>query len=367
MAGTASGLLAATACQNPAPNSGAASVIEKILDSVLHAGFPGAQAVVSDPSATHTYTAGAAFPDDARIRIGSNTKTFVATVVLQLSTEGRVNLDAPIEQYLPGLIQGNGNDGNRITVRQLLQHTSGLPDYLGTADPAAHNRPEQVNPLADASRRRHYEPADLVRVAMTMPPRFEPGARSVYTNTNYIVLGMLIERVTGQTAAAAIEGRINEPLGLRNTYFPAAGEIGIRDPHPIGYQRIDGKTIDFTDLDPSWGGTAGAMISTGAELNRFFSALLSGKLLAADQLAQMQRTMPFDRSQTDGYGLGLIHHPSSCGKESWGHGGSIPGFQTANGRRSDGTALTFIVNQMPADEDQSKAFDKAFDELMCTA
>ncbi|WP_433661287.1 serine hydrolase domain-containing protein [Nocardia sp. CA-128927] len=346
------------------------------MDSVVRNGFPGVQVVIDGPGGHRTFTAGvgdrdtgAPFPDDGRVRIGSNTKTFVSTVIMQLVAEGKVELDAPIERYLPGVVQGNGNDGNRISVRQLLQHTSGIPDYLGhgSADGVQRDHSEQLNPDDEALRWQHFEMADLVRRAMTAPPNFEPGAKAVYTNTNYLVAGLLIERVTGNPAAAEIGRRIIEPLGLRDTYVPAARETSIRGSHPKGYHEVGGKSVDFTDLDPSWGGTAGDMVATPTDLNRFFTALLAGKLLAPAQLAEMQRTVPFDRMPGADYGLALIHRTTPCGKEVWGHGGSIPGFETRNGVTADGTAVTVTVNQLPTSEAGAEAVNSVLDAALCAS
>ncbi|MGY0502781.1 serine hydrolase domain-containing protein [Nocardia sp. FBN12] len=372
-------LLTVTAC-GPEHSATAAQPdrpeIRQALESVVRAGFPGAQAVITTPAGEQTITAGvgdigtgAQFPDKAHVRIGSNTKSFVATVVMQLVAEGKVELDGPVERYLPGVVQGSGNDGNRITVRQLLQHTSGLPDYVAGGDPSmrAEAGTQQIAPDPELIRLHHYSPAELVRIAMTMPPRHEPGARSVYTNTNYILLGMLIEQVTGRSAASAISTRIIEPLGLRDTYFPAPGDTGLRAPHPRGYQEIDGTRIDFTDFDPSWGDTAGAMIATGSDLNRFFIALLGGELLPAAQLDQMRQTVPFDRMPSAGYGLGLVEQTSSCGKKTVAHGGSIPGFDTRTGVTADGVAITITVNELPNSKDQAAVVEKAFDTVVCAS
>ncbi len=344
------------------------------MDTVVGQGFPGVQVVIDGPAGHRTFTAGvgdlgtrAPFPDDARVRIGSNTKTYVATVIMQLVAEGRIDLDAPIERYLPGVVQGNGNDGNRITVRQMLQHTSGVPDYVGSGADITTQSSEQLDPDDEALRWQHFEMTDLVRRAMTMPPQFEPGAKSVYTNTNYLLAGLLIERVTGNAAADEIGRRILEPLGLHDTYVPAARETGIRGPHARGYHQINGATVDFTDFDPSWGATAGDMVATATDLNRFFTALLSGKLLPPAQVAEMQRTVPFDRMPGAGYGLALIERTTSCGAQAWGHGGSIVGFATRNAVTADGTAVTVTVNQLPGTEAQADAVDKLLDAALCAS
>ncbi|MGW5452875.1 serine hydrolase domain-containing protein [Nocardia sp. NPDC003979] len=346
------------------------------MDAVVRQGFPGVQVVIDGPGGHRTFSAGvgdlgtgAPFPDDARVRIGSNTKTYVTTVIMQLVAEGKVDLDASIERYLPGVVRGNGNDGNRITVRQVLQHTSGVPDYLGrgSGDGITAQDSEQLDPDEEALRWQHFEMTELVRRAMTAPPQFEPGAKSVYTNTNYLLTGLLIERVTGNPAADEIGRRILEPLGLRDTYVPASRETGIRGPHARGYHRVDGESVDFTDFDPSWAATAGDMVATATDLNRFFIALLSGKLVPPAQLAEMQRTVPFDRMPGADYGLALIHRTTPCGAQAWGHGGSIPGFATRNGVTAEGTAVTVTVNKLPAGDEEADALDSVLDAALCAS
>lgn len=371
-------ILATSACTEdniaPQPADAPQPELTQALDDLVSSGFPGVQVVISGPNGQRTVTAGAGdlatgapFDEKAHVRIGSNTKAFVATVLLQLVAEGKVELDGSVERYLPGVVQGGGNDGNRITVRQLLQHTSGLPDYLGRGNGTGVVRQDaQLDPFTEAVRWQRFDPAELVRNALTMPPNFEPGARSVYTNTNYLLLGMLIERVTGRPVADEIGQRIIEPLGLRDTYFPGAGETGIRTPHPIGYQVVDGKRIDYTDQDPSWAGAAGAMIATGADLNTFFTALHGGKLLPQAQLDEMRRTVPLDREPGSGYGLGATRTPLSCGKDLWGHGGSIPGFQTRGGVTDDGIAVNLTVNELPTSEQAADQVAKVVDIAVCS-
>lgn len=325
---------------------------------------PGAQAVVTERGHSWTAIAGlgdlerrAPFPDGAHVRIGSNTKTFTATVVLQLVAEGKVDLDAPVERYLPGVVHGAGIDGERITIRNLLQHTSGLPAYDQLVG-AEFDR----NPLT------RYETTDLVRRAMTLPAQFPPGAGWSYSNTNYLVAGMVIERVTGNSVAAEITRRIITPLGLTATYYPAAGETALREPHPTGYYVIDGQRVDHTRIDPSVAGAAGAMVGTGADLNRFFTALLSGELLPPAQLAEMKRTVTAGHPDRPfGYGLGLMHRTLSCGKESWSHGGDFNGFETRGGVTADGRAVTVSVNQIPETPEGTNEVMNVVDTALCAS
>ncbi|WP_169984520.1 serine hydrolase [Microbispora sp. H10836] len=343
-----------------------ADVMQKLLDDLVRRdGFPAALAAVQGRDGrVRSYTAGvgdlrtrARAPVDGEVRIGSNTKTFVSVVVLQLAGEGKVRLDEPVETYLPGLIRGNGNDGHHVTVRQLLQHTSGLPEYTAFLDLA-------VAPY----RYDYFEPRRLLDMALQQKPAFSPGTRWKYTNTNYIVAGLLVERVTGRPVAEAITNRVIRPLGLRHTYFPAVGERGVRGPHPDGYQQDLGKPlVDMTDLDPSWAWAAGQMVSTPAEINRFFGAVVRGKLLRPEQLKEMRRTVAVSPSAPGkGYGLGLFRRPLKCGGESWGHGGDIPGYSTWNSVTDDGRAAAIAVTRTPFPSDAAEQhLDAAIQTALC--
>lgn len=334
---------------------------------------PGAQVVITAGGRNWTAAAGAGdlergtpFPDDARVRIASNTKTFVATVVLQLVAEGKVELDAPVERYLPGVVRGPGIDGNRITIRNLLQHTSGLPEFA--AEFGAPPKPGQVDMHAEQVRWGRADPAEIVRNVLTAPADFEPGAQWAYSNTNYLLAGMVIEKVTGGTLAAEITRRIIEPLELTGTYYPGPDETGIRGPHPVGYREVDGKRIDYTDQNVSAPGAAGAMVGTGADLNRFFLALMGGELLPPAQLAEMKRTVPVAPSGPPvGYGLGLMSWQLPCGKQAWGHGGDIDGFETRGGVTEDGRAVTVSVNQVPDAPEITRDVTKVADTALCAA
>ncbi|MFD8957488.1 serine hydrolase domain-containing protein [Streptomyces anulatus] len=218
----------------PAP-SNASAASDARLRALLHRlttvdGAPGAFVEMRDRRGSTVLTDGVAdverrtpLDPDSRFRIGSMTKTFTATAMLQLVGERRVHLDAPVERYLPRVVRGHGNDGRRITVRQLLQHTSGLPDFLDHFDP----RDIVMDPLA------HRDPLDLVNVALAHPPEFAPGAGWSYSNTGYLLVGMIIERVTGNTYGEALARRVIEPLGLSGPSVP--GDVPtIPGPPPRG-------------------------------------------------------------------------------------------------------------------------------------
>lgn len=332
----------------------------------MAAGIPGVQVVVTEhgrewtaASGVGDVATGAPFPLGAHVRVGSNTKAFVATVAMQLVAEGSVDLDAPIERYLPGVVQGPGIDGNRITVRNLMQHTSGLPEYL--------ELPELQDDSDDALTK-HFDTADLLRHAMTYPAHFEPGAKAEYSNTNYLLVGMLVEKVTGHPLADEVTRRITTPLGLHDTYFPTPGDTDIRTPHPQGYEQVDGKPLAVTKLDPSWAGSAGELISTGADTNRFFTALLTESLLPPTQLTTMRANpQPLTNRPGYSYGLGLTAASTPCGVQVWGHGGSIPGFRTYNAVTPTGRAVTLIANLRPTTPALTDALQQAFDTALCAS
>ena len=294
-------------------------------------------------------------------------KTFRAEPILvdqlmKMVEEGKVKLDEPIETYLPGLIKGQGVDGKKITVRQLLQHTSGLPEFWSGL------------PDFFAMRNDYVSPRDVLDMALTRPAQFAPGAKFTYTNTNYFVLGLLAERVGKRPIAEQIEVKIVKPLGLKHTYMPKDGEKALRGKHPRGYHTRDnkpGKLVDITDYDTSMAWTAGAMVSTPSELNKFMQSIFDGSLLNQASISEMKKSVPMG---DDGnvYGLGLIGHKLSCGV-AWGHGGAIPGYQTANAVGPDGAAAVIATTAMPhtnAKEAAAEAGGKtlgvqALDKALC--
>jgi len=293
------------------------------------------------------------------VRIASNTKTFTATVVLQLVEEGRVDLDAPIETHLPGLVRGPGGDGTAITVRQLLQHTSGLPEYVDVlvADHAAQQH-------------RYVEPHQLLDIALARPPVFAPGTGWRYSNTNYVLAGLLVQEVTGRPIGEEITTRVIEPLGLDDTYWPHEGEQELRGDHPHGYAATapDAPYTDVTTQDPSFGWAAGQLVSTPDDLLSFFTALVDGELLSPALLAQMQTTVPARGTTARGeesYGLGLQTYTLSCGGTAWTHGGDIPGFETRGAVVPQGKGVVIAVTALPADEQQAVDVEEAVDAALC--
>ena len=370
------------ASETPSPvATGSASSAEKeqvlsATQSLVDGGFPAALTAVRDKDGNTIGAAagvgnletGEAPPLDGEVRIGSNTKTFVAVVILQLVQEGKITLDEPIETYLPGLLHGEGIDATKITVRQLLQHTSGLPEYTDTV-------PGETDIFQ--IRDNYYSTRDLLDVALSKPAAFEPGSQFKYTNTNYIVLTLLAEKVTHRPLAEQITQRIIEPLGLSHTYYPGPGEEDIRGTHPHGYHRNSSaeEWKDITRMDPSWAGGAGAMISTPSELGTFIQATFNGTLLTQDSIAEMKKTV--DTGQPNhGYGLGIFSMPLSCGGEAWGHNGGLPGYVTQNMVGPDGTTVTTAGTAWgpallsdPTDraalQQKQKLMSDAVDSLMC--
>ncbi|MFD0414441.1 serine hydrolase domain-containing protein [Streptomyces sp. NPDC127108] len=297
---------------------------------------------------------GAKVPKNGQIRIGSNTKTFTAVVMLQLVAEKKVRLDARVDTYLLGLLRGDGIDGRRVTVRQLLQHTSGLPDYM--ASPR----------LADfvAVQHRYFEPRDLLDLALARKADFAPGEKWEYSNTNYLVAGLIVQKVTGRPVGEEITRRVIDRAGLRHTYFPAPGDTTIHEAHPKHYfKKADGSLHDFTDMDTSTAWATGAIVSTNADLNRFFTVLLRGDLLAPAQLRQMRATVPTD-TPGERYGLGLQSNVLSCGGVYWGHGGTTPGSRTRGGVTEDGREASITVTTIPTGA-AARHLEDTVDKALC--
>ncbi|MEU4794872.1 serine hydrolase domain-containing protein [Streptomyces sp. NPDC023327] len=348
---TATSLAAdALAAPAPTPVSGSAtgdhSATREAMDAAVKDGVPGVVGQVNDTYGTWKGTSGVGDlrtgrPRSAgeRYRVGSITKTFVATVLLQLEAEGRLSLDDKVDRWLPGVVRGNLHDGRRITLRQLLNHTSGIFNYRDDEEFV------RTYILKDAFYKTRYDTVALdrhVKYAMTNKPYFTPGSSWQYSNTNYSLAAMVIEKATGNPYGEEIRRRIITPLRLRATSVPGTNP---RVPRPSSraYAKLaestDGPSHDVTELNPTRAGGGGDIISGAADLNRFYSALLRGELLPKKQLAEMKTTVEAKGLPKVRYGLGLAERELSCGVTVWGHHGGITGWTseavtTADGRHS---------------------------------
>ncbi|MDJ0401054.1 serine hydrolase domain-containing protein [Rhodococcus rhodochrous] len=326
------------------------STVEQLMrDNAI----PGAVVQISSPDrgdwtgtfGTSTIDADDPISADDHFRIGSNTKTMTVTAVLQLVEEGRLSLDDPISKYVEGV-----PNGDTITIAQLAEMRSGLYSY--SFDP-------EFNATLDREPEKAWTPEELLEIAFSYPVNFPPGEQFEYSNTNTVLLGLVVEELTGMPIAEAFDERIFVPLGLADTSFPANDDSSIPDPHPQGYMfgtnvsTIDTfalpedeqaaavagtlKPNDVTDDNPSWTWTAGAAISTVDDMTTYVKALVGGGLL--DE--QMQQTR-LDSVQsvgggTAGYGLGMAQFGPLLG-----HDGQLPGFMTFMGHDPD-TDLTIVI------------------------
>jgi D-alanyl-D-alanine carboxypeptidase len=340
-----SGALAVTLTSGAAVSAGqtqdvaAPPGVQQGLDDLVAAGIPGAVAYVRRGGAQWRLSSGVADratnrPAQAadRVRIGSNTKSFIATVLLQLEAEHRLSLDDTVDRWLPGVVSGNGNDGSTITVRQLLNHTSGVYDYV--ADPRV------LTPyLVQHDWNYVWTPQQLVAIAVSHPPLFAPGAQWSYSNTNYIIAGLIIQAVTHNSPIAEVYQRIVVPLGLWHTTFPSTDPT-VSGPHLEGYY-VNYQNVTY--FSPSWAYTAGAIISNTEDLARFHRALFTGQLLPPAQQRELETTVPIGGT-SQAYGLGVFSE-QLCGQVFWGHDGDFPGYASLSLTSPDGSRqLSVAVN-----------------------
>lgn len=318
------------------------------IENVRRAGIPGLFAEVRDGDQVWRGAAGVADtatgrPVDAgmRHRVGSITKTFTAAAVMQQVESGHIRLDAPIGRYLPRLVPGER--GEAITVRMLVNHTSGLAEYLPYAYPSLKAFPvlADTGPQSfDDNRLTRFDRAELIGMGVTAPAVGAPGGTpGVYSNTNYLLLGELLEEVTGTTAERYIARNVIERAGLQDTEFPSGPYV--EGPHSRIYEAWFGMIDpprDYSVYDMSWVGPAASLISTVSDLNRFFGMLLAGEIVGPSSLTQMQRTVPVvsQEGRTIDYGLGL--HPMEAPGQGtfWGHGGTVWGAGALAMTRADG-------------------------------
>jgi D-alanyl-D-alanine carboxypeptidase len=302
--------------------------LPQLARSLVKEGAPGAIVYVRTPTAARAGAAG--FADltahttmraSYRYRIASVSKAYVSVVVLQLEAEGKLDIDDSVEKFLPGLVPGGG----AITLRELMNHTSGLYNY--TDDPAFFQA-VLSNPA------RMWLPGELLAIAFGHPALFAPESNWSYSNTNYILLGLVAEAVTARPLGQLLQERIFGPLSLTSSSFPST--IAVDGTFVHGYVKLlpNSPVVDVTHaLHPSWSWAAGGIVSNAADVTTFYRALLTGRLLPAAQLTEMKTVS----SVTSAYGLGISQTYTACGR-AWGHDGDFTAWRnvvmaTANGKR----------------------------------
>ncbi|MFE5083188.1 serine hydrolase domain-containing protein [Streptomyces mirabilis] len=346
----------AAAADLPTPDDAG---LQAVLHTALSQGAPGAMVRVDDNGTVHRLSEGVAdratgraITTADRFRVGSVTKSFSAVVLLQLVDEGKLNLDTSVNTYLPGLLPDD-----RITVRQVMSHRSGLYDY--TNDMFA-----QTVPGFESVRNKVFSYQDLVTLSLKHGVTNAPGAAYSYSNTNFVVAGMLIEKLTGHSVATEYQHRIFTPLNLTDTFY-VHPDTAIPGTHANGYLTPDeagGALVDSTEQTVSWAQSAGAIISSTQDLDTFFSALMSGQLMSAAQLTQMQQWTTVNSTQ--GYGLGLRRRDLSCGISVYGHTGTVQGYYTYAFASKDGkrsvTALANTSNNVNVLNTMARTLESAF-------
>ena len=333
------------------PPPAAPAVYQQRLDELVATGVPGAVLLVRDgrhvfrlAAGTSDLSTGEPMRVDDRFRIASLTKTFAATVVMQLVDEGRLSLDDTVERWLPGTVP----NGASITIRQLLGHQSGVFDFQ--------NDPRVLAPYLAGELDHYWSPLALLGVATSHAPDFAPGQGVAYSATGYVALGLIVEAATGHSMSREMRTRLFRPLGLRSTTYPDSALIRTRHAH--GYLNVPGQPLqDVTGISPSYYWTTGNIVSTTTDVARFYDALFAGRLVSPARLAEMETTRPDARGVQ--WGLGLYHGRLSCG-DYWGHDGAAPGylsvaFESPDGRR----AVVALINAMTFEETAGDATSQA--------
>ncbi|MDT0266390.1 serine hydrolase domain-containing protein [Streptomyces sp. DSM 44915] len=390
------GLLATGAAMVVAPNGSAfglaaggqeateRSRLQRDADEVAAAGATGLVVAVDGADGGHRRArageaevgTGTPVPWQPYYRIGSDSKTFTSVVLLQLVDEGEVSLSDTVEHWLPGVVAGAGNDGSRITVENLLRHTSGLANYTDILFDLETFTPE----FYQDDRFTVRSPREQVALAMTRAPGWLPDAadpagetRWSYSNTNYLLAGMIIERITGHTWEREVHERIIEPLGLTRTISPGSS-VYVPEPTAHGYLQFPGEE-ELTDTTLVVGGGAdGGLLSTPSDMNTFLRAVLDGTLLSPERVADLQRTVPApDFGPGAEYGLGLVSAPR-CGSDEpplWFHGGTSFGTVSEGAVTADGSAaasaaiFTLRLGDLERQEAQDEATRAMIDHALC--
>lgn len=289
-----------------------------------------------------------------RFRIGSVSKSYVAVIMLQLADEKKLSLDDTVEKWQPGLVP----NGAHITIRELLNHSSGIPNY--------EDNPAYLAPYLAGDVTRVTTPQQLVALANALKPAFAPGTGAAYSNTNYTVAGLIIEKATGTSLAHQLDQRVFRPLGLRSSYLPTGPEID--GPHAHGYFVIGkppAKATDVTRFSPSIAYAGGGIVATAGDVSAFYRALLGGRLLPPALLKQMMTTVTGGKGEK--FGLGLVPRTLRCGTV-WGLDGNFPGYlvqsyASPDAKRQATIALNLDPNSMSGKA--AAATEKLFEDAFC--
>lgn len=363
-----------TGSETPTATTAVTPPDQVALEAALEEGaqeflFPGAVALVRTPSGTVTATYGTTERGggqpvslDDRVRVGSNTKTWTATVILQLAQEGKISVDDPVSTYRPDV-----PNGENITIAQILDMRSGLYNYSETPE---------LNEALDTEPQKVWTPDELLALAYAHPPYFAPGDGYHYSNTNYVLLGLIAEQLDGTPLPEIFETRILGPAGMSDSSFPAAADSAIAAPNSHGYflgtnmltltdpalpadMQAAAKAgtlepTDVTDNNPSWAWSAGAGIATANDLATWVEALTGGEMLDADMQAQrMASLQPTDPSnpQSTEYGWGI----AKLGP-MYGHTGELPGYNSFMGSDPENKVTVVVwANLAPAADGQGPA------------
>ncbi|MFK8907079.1 serine hydrolase domain-containing protein [Streptomyces sp. YS-3] len=338
IAGSAAGASAA-----PGPAEPDVAAVRTALQRVVDAGAPGTFAVIRDHGGaerSRTVTLGKANLDGTamsanwRFRVGSNSKMFTSVLVMRLVEQGRIDLDQPLRRYLPA---GTLPDSWSITARQVMEHRAGVYDH--TNDLLEQSGEETTAAFEKRIRNNVYEPRDLVAMSVKHGLQYTPGTAYSYSNTDFVLMGLAAEHLTGRPYAELLREQIFEPLKLRQTTF-AVPEKTIAGPHVTGYLTNDDRAkplLDSTEQTASWVWSAGGVVSSARDMDRFMTALLagnSGGLVSDESVRQMTSVLPTPTAKIS-YGLGIREIALSCGKVL-GHGGIVQGYQTQTFSTRDG-------------------------------
>ncbi len=307
---------------------------------------PGKGSWVATRGVTDTSTRKPAATGDL-MRIGSITKSFVATVVLQLVDEKTIGLDDPLAKYVT-TVPGAG----QITIRQLMNHTSGLFDFL---DDAGFEQAIAANPG------RKWKPAELVSIATSHPPYFAPGASWHYSNTGYVLLGMVVQSVTGDSLAGEIDRRIIKPLGLTHTFTPDSANVS--GPICTGYEFEDGKLQQVPRYDPSIGWASSSMVSDLADMKIWAQALADGTLISNESQAERLKTILTSPDDPQ-YGLGIMRNTDYT-YDMFGHDGNAFGFTCAEFYMpAERATVVVLLNRGVGDDISARSLASVFEGIV---